>query len=102
MNNFSKILWGIVLVALGVVIGLNALDIVHINFFFRGWWTLLIIIPCLIDLFNTKGDGKTGDLVRNSNWSMFITWNKRNNQYGNNFQANCSSNICYNRAFNDI
>lgn len=85
MNNFSKILWGIVLIALGLTIGLNALDIVHINFFFKGWWTFLIIIPCLIDLFNSKGDSKTGDLVRNSNRSKLATWNKRNNQYENNF-----------------
>ena len=75
MNNFSKILWGIVLIALGIAIGLNALDIVSINFFFAGWWTLLIIIPCLIDLFNSNGDSKTGELVRNNNWCSFTTWN---------------------------
>ena len=63
MNNFSKILWGIVLIALGIVIGLNALNITSINLLFKGWWTLIIIIPCLINLFNTKESGKTGDLI---------------------------------------
>lgn len=75
MNNFSKILWGIVLIVLGIGIGLNALDIISINFFFKGWWTLFIIIPCLIDLFNSNGDSKTGDLVRNNYWCCSITCN---------------------------
>lgn len=48
MNNLTKILWGIVFIVLGVIIGLNALDITSINVFFKGWWTLVIIIPCLI------------------------------------------------------
>ena len=51
MNNFSKILWGIVFITLGIVIALNALDITDINLFFYGWWTLFIIITCLIGLF---------------------------------------------------
>ena len=36
MNNFSKVLWGIVFIAIGIVIGLNALDITSINIFFNG------------------------------------------------------------------
>lgn len=63
MNNISKVLWGIVFIALGVVIGLNALDIVDINLLFRGWWTLLIIIPCLIGLFDNKNEGKMGNII---------------------------------------
>ena len=63
MNNFSKVLWGIVFIAIGIVIGLNALDITSINIFFKGWWTLLIIIPSLIGLFENKGEPKTGNLI---------------------------------------
>lgn len=63
MNNFSKILWGIVFVILGIIIALNALDITNINLFFSGWWTLFIIIPCLIGLFNDENEEKTGNLV---------------------------------------
>lgn len=63
MNNTTKILWGIVFIALGIIIGLNALDITDINIFFNGWWTLFIIIPCLIGLFSDDGDGKTGNIV---------------------------------------
>ena len=50
MNKTSNIIWGLVLIGLGVIIGLNALDITNIDLFFKGWWTLLIIIPSLIGL----------------------------------------------------
>lgn len=61
MKKTGNILWGIVLIVLGVVFGLNSLDITDIDFFFDGWWTLIIIIPCFIDLF-TDND-KTGSII---------------------------------------
>ena len=57
----SNTLWGMVLVVVGVIFGLNALDITNINIFFDGWWTLFIIIPSFIDLFKDKD--KTGSLI---------------------------------------
>lgn len=51
MKRLSSILWGIVLIAVGVIFALNALEIVDINIFFDGWWTLFIIVPCTIGLF---------------------------------------------------
>ncbi len=50
MNKFNKVLWGLVLIIIGVIIGLNSLGIANINIFFDGWWTLFIIIPCFIGL----------------------------------------------------
>ena len=50
----SNLIWGIVLVILGFIFGLNALEITNINLFFKGWWTLFIIVPCLIGLYNGK------------------------------------------------
>lgn len=61
MNRMSNILWGIVFVVLGVIFGLNALEITDINIFFDGWWTLFIIVPCFIGLF--KEEEKTGNLI---------------------------------------
>ena len=61
MKKTSSILWGIVLVALGLVFGLNALGITDIDVFFDGWWTLFIIVPCGIGLF--KEQEKTGNLI---------------------------------------
>lgn len=51
MKKFGNILWGIVLIVLGLIIALNALGITSINIFFDGWWTLIIIIPSFIGLF---------------------------------------------------
>lgn len=62
MKKISKVLWGIVLIVLGIIIGCNALGYTHINIFFDGWWTLFIIIPCFIDLFNGN-ESKVGNLI---------------------------------------
>lgn len=61
MKKINSILWGIVLVAIGVILGLNALELTDISIFFKGWWTLFIIIPCFIGLFSEEG--KTGNLI---------------------------------------
>ena len=60
MKNLRRILWGIALVALGVIWGVNTLGIADINIFFDGWWTLFIIIPSFTGLIS-KGN-KSGDL----------------------------------------
>lgn len=61
MRKVSKILWGLLLVAVGLVFGLNALGITNIDIFFDGWWTLFIIVPCGIGLFRDRE--KTGNLI---------------------------------------
>ena len=61
MRKGSKILWGLVLVAVGVVLGLNALGITKIDLLFDGWWTLFIIVPCFVGLFSPRE--KTGNLI---------------------------------------
>lgn len=58
----SKKLWGVVFVGFGIVLGLNALDITNINIFFDGWWTLFIIVPSIIGLFNEK-ENRTSNLI---------------------------------------
>lgn len=61
MNNIKNILWGIILVIIGVIIGLNTMGITNIDIFFDGWWTLIIIVPCFIGLFTNKD--KTGNII---------------------------------------
>ncbi len=62
MRKTTSILWGCVLVALGVILGINALGIAQIDIFFPGWWTFFIIVPCVISLFGSDTD-KTGDVI---------------------------------------
>ena len=61
MKKFGNILWGLVFIILGLIFGGNALGITNIDVFFDGWWTLIIIIPCLIGLF--KEENKTGNII---------------------------------------
>ena len=58
----SKKLWGIVFVLFGIILGLNALGITNINIFFDGWWTMFIIVPSLIGLFDEK-ENRTSNLI---------------------------------------
>lgn len=62
MNSLNKVLWGLVLIIIGIIIGLNSFGLTDINLFFDGWWTLFIIVPCTIDLFSDK-TGKIGNVI---------------------------------------
>lgn len=61
MKKTKTILWGSLLVVVGLLFSLKALDLVDFNIFFRGWWTLFIIIPCTVGLFTERD--KTGNLI---------------------------------------
>ncbi len=61
MRKVENILWGIVLIIIGIIFGGNALGVTNVNVFFDGWWTLFIIIPCFIGLFHEND--KTGNLI---------------------------------------
>ena len=61
MKKIENIIWGIVLIIIGLIIAANALGITNINVFFDGWWTMFIIIPCFIGLIKDKE--KTGSII---------------------------------------
>lgn len=61
MKKFGNLLWGLVFIALGIIIAVNALGIAQINIFFDGWWTLFIIIPCLINFI--KGPSRMSNFI---------------------------------------
>ena len=61
MKKFGNILWGLVFIAVGLIVGCNAMGITNINIFFKGWWTLFIIVPSFIGLF--KDNNKTWDII---------------------------------------
>lgn len=61
MKKINRVIWGLILVAAGVIFALNALGVTDVDLFFDGWWTLFIIVPCATGLF-TKKD-KSGNLI---------------------------------------
>ncbi len=61
MKKANSVLWGIVLIAAGVIWALNEFNITNIDVFFDGWWTLFIIVPCVSGLFTERE--KTGNIV---------------------------------------
>ncbi len=61
MTKLKSVILGIIITTIGIIILLNVLGIANLDLFFKGWWTLFIIIPCFIGLFD-KGD-KTGDII---------------------------------------
>ena len=54
MKKVKPIIWGIAIIALGVIFGGNALGLFHFDVFFDGWWTLFIIVPSVISLITEK------------------------------------------------
>ncbi|MBR5939078.1 hypothetical protein IKZ77_00815 [Candidatus Saccharibacteria bacterium] len=61
MKNRSGLIWGLALIAVGVIWAGNALGLFNIDLFFNGWWTLFIIIPCLYGLITEPE--KVGNLI---------------------------------------
>jgi len=61
MRKNTNLIWGCGLIILGIIFALNALEIVKINIFFDGWWTLFIIVPALKGVISSQD--KTGDII---------------------------------------
>lgn len=61
MNKFRSILWGLVFIGVGLLVGGKAIGVINFDVFFDGWWTVFIIVPCFIGLF--KRGSKTGNLI---------------------------------------
>jgi len=55
LKNKENLLWGILLILIGILSLGNNLDRWSINIFFDGWWTLFIILPSIRGLFDKEG-----------------------------------------------
>lgn len=49
-NSNGNEIWGVILIIVGIVLGLNSFDLIDVSLFFRGWWTLFIIVPALVSM----------------------------------------------------
>lgn len=61
MKKYTSVIWGLVLVAVGVLLSLRSLNIVSFDIFFDGWWTLFILVPCTVGLFTERD--KMGNVI---------------------------------------
>ena len=61
MKKSTKIIWGVALIIVGVIIALDRLNVISFDVIFDGWWTLFIIVPCSIGLFQRQN--VTGNLI---------------------------------------
>lgn len=52
-NKVSSIILGVALILAGLVYAGNVLNVWDVSIFFDGWWTLFIIIPCVISMINS-------------------------------------------------
>lgn len=60
-NKKTDIIWGIALLLVGVILILNLSGITNIDVFFKGWWTLFIIVPSIIGII--KEEDKAGSSI---------------------------------------
>ena len=60
-SRFATVLWGIIFITVGIFCAGDAFNLWNFKLFFHGWWTLFIIIPCLINIVE-NGFG-TGNIV---------------------------------------
>lgn len=49
-NKLSNIIWGIIFIIIGVGIAGDVMKLWDFKLFFPGWWTMFIIIPCLLSI----------------------------------------------------
>lgn len=56
-NKISNVVWGLLLILIGVGYAGGNLGIWDFNLFFRGWWTLFILVPCLVNLIQYGPNG---------------------------------------------
>jgi len=61
MKKINNVIWGVLLIAAGLIFALNAMNVTNIDVFFDGWWTLFIIVPCGVGLITERE--KTGNLI---------------------------------------
>ena len=50
----KKLIWGFLFILAGVLLILHRLNVLNVDIFFNGWWTLFIIIPSFIGLLTDK------------------------------------------------
>ena len=54
-KNNNAVIVGAVLILIGAYVIGQVFDLIPFSLFFDGWWTMFIIIPCLVGIINNRG-----------------------------------------------
>lgn len=57
----TNTLWGFLFIILGICYAGDSFNLWNFNMFFNGWWTLLIIIPCIFSII--ENGTRTGNVI---------------------------------------
>ena len=60
-SKFSNVAWGLIFIIIGIFYAGNTFNLWDFKLLFDGWWTLFIIIPCLIGI--VENGFSTGNIV---------------------------------------
>ena len=63
MKKARSILLAAFLLVTGSVFALNVLCFTRVDIFFDGWWTLFIIVPCLLDILTKQKNGAAAGII---------------------------------------
>ena len=72
MKRIDHVLWGLVLIVLGLIFGVNALGFAHIDVFLTVGGLFFIIVPCFIGMFHKED--RTGEFNWSSNRNCFASF----------------------------
>ncbi len=63
MKKLSRVLAGLIIIAIGVAVTLDILNVINIDYaaILKGWWTMLIIVPCLLAIISNGP--RTGNCI---------------------------------------
>jgi len=60
-NKLGNVLWGLAFIVAGVGVAGNVAGLWDFNLLFKGWWTIFIIVPCVISM--VQNGVNTGNII---------------------------------------
>lgn len=61
-EKLANVLWGLVLIAIGILVGGKVAGFWEFSVFFPGWWSLFLIVPCFLGMIK-NGPGPVNTIL---------------------------------------